>query len=390
MFRILFVILAAAVITFSSILLGHYLTVKVAEAEAILNTAEPADKLITSRPQLPETPASSREISAAGLELRNYHTEDAVVAAVNNLAEHYDTLLFDLSDGEGNLLYTSPALCERTRIAVPDEEDNRSLALVRSAFTAAKAQDRYLCAVMDTSFGLLERGTDAIVDGTVFAELASFGVDEILIKNTVIDESDIPADEIAAYLTGCAEITGGSCQLGILFTDDVFLEFSNAHAIQTIASVADFTGIDMTAYTSVTPDEMYDRMTQDIISLYGSFSIYNMRVVLSTTDLDLLAAQAQALRDSTITNLCFTENILPDLLSYSRHPVVEIQPDEEPRTAITPKALPQTNPYATTSSSSQTAEETPAEEVSGSAEDSTAVGNSWYVDENGNRIRPWY
>ena len=111
MFRILFVILAAAVITFSSILLGHYLTIKVAEAEAILNTAEPADKLITSRPQLPETPASSRELSAAGLELRNYHTEDAVVAAVNNLAEHYDTLLFDLSDSEGNLLCTSPALC---------------------------------------------------------------------------------------------------------------------------------------------------------------------------------------------------------------------------------------------------------------------------------------
>jgi uncharacterized protein (UPF0333 family) len=40
MFRILFVILAAAVITFSSILLGHYLTIKVAEAEAILKKAE--------------------------------------------------------------------------------------------------------------------------------------------------------------------------------------------------------------------------------------------------------------------------------------------------------------------------------------------------------------
>lgn len=387
MFRILFVILAAAVITFSSILLGHYLTLKVAEAEAIRNTAEPADKLITSRPKLPETPASSRELSAAGLELRNYHTEDAVVAAVNTLAEHYDTLLINLSNSEGDLLYTSPALCDRLRIAVPDE-DNHALTLVRSACTAAKARDLYLCAVMDTSFGLLESGTDSTVDGTVFAELASFGVDEILIKNTIIDESDIPADEIAGYLAGCAEITGDSCQLGILFTDDVFLEFSNAHAIQTIASAADFTGIDMTAYESLTPDAMYDRMTQDILSLYGSFSIYNMRVILSTADPDLLAAQTQALRDGTITNICFTENILPDLLSYSRYPAAEILPAEEPEKEAVPRVEPQSNPYA--SGSSQQPEEEPYYEDYGTAEESPAVGDSWYVDENGNRVRPWY
>ncbi len=394
MFRILFVILAAAVITFSSILLGHYLKIKVAEAEAALNTSEPADGQITSRPKLPGTPSSSRELSAAGLELRNYHTEDAVVAAVNTLAEHYDTLLVYLTNGDGDLMYTSPALCERLRIAVPEEEDNTELALVRSALTAAKSKNLWLCAVMDTSFGLLERGTDEQVDGTIFAELASFGVDEILIENTIIDEENIPAEEISDYLAGCAAITNGACQLGILFSDDVFLEFSNAHAIQTIASAADFTGIDMTTYSSVTPDEMYDRMVQDITSLYGSFSIYNMRVVLSTVDTGLLAAQVQALRDSSISNLCFTEDILPDALNYSRHPAAEEEPAEEPAPETTAKAEPQTNPYASGSSAQpeEPMEEPVPEEVTDdwNAQEDSSVDESWYVDENGEYVRPWY
>ena len=361
MFRILFVILTAAVLTFSSILLGHYLKIKVAEAEMLLNTSEPAKDMILSRPKITENEASGRELSAAGIELRNYHTEDAAIAAVNTVAEHYDTLLVYLSDENGRLLYTSPALCEQMRIAVPKEDDNPHLSLVRSVLAAAKAKNLYICAVMDTSFGLMERGTDAQIDGTLFAELASFGVDEILIENTVIDEENIPADEIAAYLIECAEITDGTCYIGVLFNDDVFLNFSNAHAIQTIASSADFTGIDMTSYETVSPDEMYERMTQKISSLYGSFSIYNMRVLLSTPDSDLLAAQTQALRDGTITNICYTENIRPDSLNYIRHPVPEDLPDEETEKETVVQVPPQSNPYATTSDSvpQDTGTETP-------------------------------
>ena len=396
MFRILFVILAAAVITFSSIFLGHYLKLKVAEAEAALNTSEPAQEQITSRPKLPESAASSRTLSAAGLEMRNYHTEDAVVSAVNTLAEHYDTLLVYLSNSEGDLLYTSPALCDMMRIAAP--ENDAELALVRSALTAAKSKNLYLCAVMDSSFGMLERGQDEQIDGTLYAELASFGVDEILIANTIIDPKNIPADEIADYLAGCAEITNGSCQLGVLFTDDIFLDFSNARSIQTIASAADFTGIDMTSYSSLTPDEMYSKMTQDITSLYGSFSIYNMRVVLSTADLDLLAAQAQALRDADISNICFTENISPDSLNYSSRPVPEDEPEEEEAKEPVVTVEPETNPYAYTSESA--GDDASAEEGTDVYEDPAAsapaeetpppVGESWYIDENGNLVRPWY
>ena len=163
MFRILFVILAAAAITFSAIFLGHSLKLRVAEAEAALNTSEPAKEQIISRPKLPENESARRELSGAGLELRNYHTEDAVVAAVNTLAEHYDTLLVYLSNSDGDLLYTSPALCEMLRIAAPDAEDNKELTLVRSALSAAKAKNLYLCAVLDSSFGMLKRGMDAQV-----------------------------------------------------------------------------------------------------------------------------------------------------------------------------------------------------------------------------------
>lgn len=392
MFRILFVILAAAVITFSSIFLGTYLQKKVDAAEALLNTAEPSQEQITSRPVRPDSAASSREVSAAGLKLRNYHTEDTVVAAVNTLAEHYDTLLVHLGNTDGNLLYTSPALCSRLRIAAPEED--AELALIRSALTAAKSKNLYLCAVMDTSFGLLERGTDEQIDGTLFAELASFGVDEILLTNTVLDPENIPEDDLADYLAGCMAITDGSCEIGVLLDDEVFLNFNNAHAIQTIASTADFIGIDMTSYENISADALYEQMKDDITSLYGSFSIYNMRVVLSTSDNDLLAAQTQAVRDSDLTRLCFTGNVLPDELHYTSRVLPTDELEEAPAEETTAAVQPEANPYAVgiaeeepEPSEPDSAEEIPTEEdTSGDG----SVGDSWYYDENGNRIRPWY
>lgn len=393
MFRILFVILAAAVITFSSIILGNYLQKKVDEAEAARATSEPAQEQITSRPRLTDSEAAQRSVSAVGLELRNYRTEDAVVAAVNQLAEHYDTLLVDLGSSEGTLLYTSPALCDLMRIPVPEEDSK--LTLVRSALTAAKSRNLYLCAVVDTSFGLLDREVDEAVDGALFAELASFGVDEILIKNTVIDTENIPADEIADYLSGCAEITKGACALGVLFPDDAFLNFSNARDIQTIASAADFTGIDMTSYESIPPDEMYEKMTQNITSLYGSFSIYNMRVVLSTAAAELLAAQYQALLDSSITNICLTETILPDVLVYNRPSDIPAEePTAEPE-ETTNSVQPESNPYAvgiadeteeTLETEEPSADDVPEEDT----EETPSVSDSWYYDENGNRVNRWY
>lgn len=391
MFRILFVILTAAVITFSSIFLGTYLQKKVDAAEAALNTAEPSRDQVTSRPVRSDSAAFSREVSAAGLKLRNYHTEDAVVAAVNALAEHYNTLIVHLGNSDGDLLYTSPALCSRLRIAAP--ENDSELALIRSALTAAKSKNLYLCAVMDTSFGLLERGTDEQIDSTLFAELASFGVDEILLTNTVLDPENIPEDELADYLAGCITLTEGSCEIGVLLDDEVFLNFNNAHAIQTIASAADFVGIDMTSYETISADALYEQMRDTITSLYGSFSIYNMRVILSTSDNDLLAAQAQAVRDSDLPSLCFTDNVLPNVLNYTNRVLPADEPEEAPAEETTAGVMPEANPYAVgiaedpEPSEPDSAEEIPAEEdTSGDG----SVGDSWYYDENGNRIRPWY
>ncbi len=390
MFRILFVILAAAVITFSSIFLGTYLQKKVDAAEAALNTAEPSRDQVTSRPVRSDSAASAREVSAAGLKLRNYHTEDAVVAAVNALAEHYDTLIVHLGSSDGSLLYTSPALCSRLRIAAPKED--AELALIRSALTAAKSKNLYLCAVMDTSFGLLDRGTDEQIDSTLFSELASFGVDEILLTNTVLDPENIPEDDLADYLAGCMTRLDGSCEIGVLLDDEVFRNFNNAHAIQTIASAADFIGIDMTCYETITPDALYEQMKDTITSLYGSFSIYNMRVVLSTSDNDLLAAQVQAVRDSNLS-LCLTDNVLPDALSYTNRILPADEPEEVPAEETTAGVPPESNPYAVglaeepEPSEPDSAEEIPSEEdLSGDG----SVGDSWYYDENGNRIRPWY
>jgi len=145
----------------------------------------------------------------------------------------------------------------------------------------------------------------------------------------------------------------------------------------------------MTSYESLTPDEMYDATTQKIMSLYGSFSLYNMRVVLSTADTALLAAQAQALRDSDISNVCFTENLLPSALSYSRPTVSAEEPEEEAVSEPVFKVEPETNPYAS-GSSSQAQDDTVSTEEAPVAEEDPVVSDSWYYDENGNLVRRWY
>ncbi len=343
MFRILFVILAAAVITFSAILLGTYLQKKVDEVEAERKTSSPAMEQITSRPDRNDGEAANRNVTAAGLILRNYRSADAITREIDALANYYNTLMLDLS-GEGALLYTSPAVCKAMHIAIPDEDDD--LALVRTALETAKARNFVLCAVMDASFGKLERGVDETVDGALFAELASFGVDEILIKNLIFDPDDPPADEIADYLNGCADAVDGACALGVLFPGEVFLNFSNARNIQIIASAADFTGIDLTSYASTNPDELYEQTREDASSLYGSFSIYNMRVVLATPDIVHLAAQQTALQDSAITNLCFLSPVLPYELVYERPGTVPEETEETEAAADTPYVPSQQNPYA--------------------------------------------
>ncbi len=227
---------------------------------------------------------------------------------------------------------------------------------------------------------------------TLFSELASFGVDEILLTNTVLDPENIPEDDLADYLADCMTLLDDSCEIGVLLDDEVFLNFNNAHAIQTIASAADFIGIDMTCYETITPDALYEQMKDTITSLYGSFSIYNMRVVLSTSDNDLLAAQAQAVRDSNLS-LCLTDNVLPDALNYTNRVLPADEPEEIPAEETTAGVPPESNPYAVglaeepEPSDPDSAEEIPTEEdLSGDG----SVGDSWYYDENGNRIRPWY
>lgn len=153
----------------------------------------------------------------------------------------------------------------------------------------------------------------------------------------------------------------------------------------------------MTAYESISPDEMYEQMTQNITSLYGSFSIYNMRVVLSTAVTELLAAQRQALLDSSITNICLTEALLPDVLVYDRSGDTPVEETMEEPEETTVAAAPESNPYAvgiaeeteeeieTEAESEEPTDTVPEEDI-----ETPSVSDSWYYDENGNRVRRWY
>lgn len=311
MFRILFVIIAAAVITFGSIILGNHLQKKVAAAEVLLNVAEPADSQITGRSSIPDSSASTRVVFGAGLEISSYTSEDEIVAAVNDLARQYNTLTAIVNNGDSSLIYTSPAICGLLKISVPAADDR--LALMKSAFTAAKSQNMFVCVILNTSYGRLPGDTAALIDGTVAGELSSLGADEILFDGLVTVTEDIPANNIANYINSCREYASqstGNCEFGVIIPDEAYLNFKNAKSIQTISGTADFTAIDMTADVSLSdPESAYTKTAENITSLFGSFSVYNMRVILSTLDQKILAAQYHSLIDNNIMNICFTDTV---------------------------------------------------------------------------------
>lgn len=356
MFRILFVIIAAAVITFGSIILGNYLQKKVAAAEALLNVAEPADSQITGRSSIPDSSAATRVVFGAGLEVSSYTGEDEIVAAVNELSGQYNTLVAIVDSGDASLVYTSPALCGLMKISTPSADDR--LTLVKSAFTAAKSQSMFVCVVLNTSLGRLPDDTAALIDGTIAGELSSFGADEILFDDLVTVTEDIPANSIARYVNSCrdyASQTSANCEFGVIIPDEAYLNFKNAKSIQTIAQAADFTAIDMTADVALSdPDAVYAKTAENITSLFGSFSVYNMRVILSTLDQNILAAQYHSLIDNNIMNICFTDKVNEAELTYNSSDSItdnsadDSAPVENTVESDSKSSIPEqrTNPYA--------------------------------------------
>ena len=179
MFRIFFVLLAAAIITFASVLIGLHLMRKVQEAENTPSSAV-GEGISAGSSYSGETPvlAKVKDVFGMGLVIGDYPTDEELDGALDALAESYDTVVFPLCDESGNLIYQSPAVCALVRM---QPEDAEGLGRVTHALSAAKSRGLYVIVSVNASDSASSSAASSAADAALMGELASFGADEILV-----------------------------------------------------------------------------------------------------------------------------------------------------------------------------------------------------------------
>ena len=336
MLRILFIIIAAAVITFGTILVGHHLLKK---AQAL--GERPSEMSGTG--WMDETPETDPENSAGSapavrgvaIKLKEYPTDLLLEQALAAAAVSYDTVLYPLCGSDGSLIYQSPAVCSLVRIPLTDAASSER---IKSAIQLAKMKGLRIIVSLIPS--------ETVTDAALMKELADWGVNEILVNPNFSGSVDFEtANRLRLYLIECG--TGlDSCRLGTVLPAGAYLDPTGAMQIQMIAQASESLGIRFDVQYLDPGEDVYENVFSSLQALLGSFSVYNMRVVIEGDDTDTLSAQYQACVNRGIYNFLFTSNV-----DYADFEVREPEPqvEEEPDTVRPAQSSGVLNPYANTS-----------------------------------------
>ncbi|MBQ3859345.1 MAG: hypothetical protein II779_02380, partial [Clostridia bacterium] len=233
MLRILFIIIAAAVITFGTILVGHHLLKK---AQAL--GERPSEMSGTG--WMDETPETDPENSAGSapavrgvaIKLKEYPTDLLLEQALAAAAVSYDTVLYPLCGSDGSLIYQSPAVCSLVRIPLTDAASSER---IKSAIQLAKMKGLRIIVSLIPS--------ETVTDAALMKELADWGVNEILVNPNFSGSVDFEtANRLRLYLIECG--TGlDSCRLGTVLPAGAYLDPTGAMQIQMIAQASESLGI---------------------------------------------------------------------------------------------------------------------------------------------------
>lgn len=350
LFRILFVIIAAIVITVLTILLGNHLLDKVNSLDDEVNDPanETQETVVAPSNEYIVTSTEAPSVSAAAIDVRKFESTDEMIEKIRDLSSHYDTLIVKLADKNGGLVYPSPAICQM--LGIPYSNENPTLDIVISAVSAARVRNMRLCALIPSSLENSASAAASVIDGALIKELTGFGFDEIMIQCDGIEEggfSHNSALSLQIYLDECKKNSESSSYIGIILPAELYLDASYAKHIQIIASTVSFLGIDFSIDGMTTSTEIFSSVSHDITSLLGSFNTYNMRHIISSGDVVAMAAEHTASVQNQMKNVCVMEPLTPAELEYDRNATVEPEETAAETDSPTPE-VPESNPYAST------------------------------------------
>ncbi|MBQ7475270.1 MAG: hypothetical protein IJS78_05050 [Clostridia bacterium] len=343
LFRIVFVLVAAAVITALSILLGTHLKQKAETAESVLHELTDVIPGGGGREEktLPEgVPAKYKDpdlfVCAADLDIAAV-SEEKLIDRILTLPAVYNAVSVRVTSG-GSLLYRSPAIAALTHDRVPDggDKDSVTLATVKDIVTVADRQNYRTSLIYETTSSVLAKDGDADfytrLDACVVGELAALGPDEILIDGLIPEDGTLDFDTLSRavkYLAALRE-SSGDAALGVILPASVFHDATAAAQIVTLSDYADLLAIGIAADGS-DESSAYDAVSSDCYSIRGNFAAYNLRAVIRSSDKNAALGAYRALLDVDAKNVQFTTWIA-DPSRKSSDPAEPGGTEDEPET----------------------------------------------------------
>lgn len=306
--RILFVIAAAVLITFLTVLLGLHVKEKVEEAENKINGAETV-QINSETPPLSgyldsEKLLSQKEIAGIGFDPMAEGALDPVPDAVK---EHFDTVSVKITE-EGRLIYPSPAMLAFAKVPAEDAvwfRAEESCARIKEFCSLRKAEGFRVSAVLEASVadGVWAWENDRIL----LKELAEMGFEEVIIAGL----GDLSSDKIQCLF----RLNDMELEIGVVFPAEEYLVSENESLIRTaflsgIRLCADFDG-------DTVPLEETEQRIKTLCSKFRSMMEgYSIRSFISSSDEQFVAAEYGTLMALDVGSIMIKEPVdLPLLLS---------------------------------------------------------------------------
>ena len=348
--RILFVIIAAGVIFGLSVLLGHYLQKKADSVEIPGTDDVPDTQSTAEQNQNPQefviTSTAAPSVKSAYIRIENLGDTDTGETA-QSLMGHYDTVIIDLRTRSGELCYSSAAVCEM--VGVKPAEGDDGLETVKRTISSMKGAGMRLCAIIPSSVDRPVSVAASLIDSALIRELYEMGFDEVIPEITDFYRETLSYDralEIQKYITECSEATSGEQPyIGIILPFKCYTESSYARALQLLVSAASFVCVDFDTDGDMPQADVFASVSRDMASMRGSFSLYNVRVIIDGDTKEKMAAEYTACRFESIGNICVMGTFLPEDLDYDLSSSDSTEEDTEPDETGVPDETDNTNPY---------------------------------------------
>ena len=319
-FRIVFVILAAAAITALSVLLGNYLGKKAAQAEKELDVTvteipvtEPQEKDILPEGVPADGHADGLKVIAADIAVEGVSIDD-IGETMWALDDEYNCISIRVTK-DGKLIYLSPAVLELTGIESPETPDEKkdcaSLPAFRDIVAAAKELGLRTSCIYGTAPTALGEGEDAEmrlrIDLAVIGELSGAGFEEIVIDGLIGDDMTLDFGTLSAMIEYLAALRGasGDADLGVVLPARVYLDTPTASQIVTLEKYTDLLAIGISTADAASAEAAYDEVEGNCYNLKGNFSVHNLRAIIMSEDVQVSFGAYRALRDLSVANVQF-------------------------------------------------------------------------------------